>query len=109
MRGWHVNALLTSDQLRSLAEAEGFRHESTERLTPYLELRRPRDLAIAALTAPLALLPWHWTRLDPLIGGTALQTCLANGWVEYDLTVFRRSDRTEGACLTGDPVLPSVA
>lgn len=91
VRGWHVNALLTSDQLRSLAEDEGFHHESTERLTPYLELRRPRDLAIAALAAPFALLPWHWTRLDPLIGGTALQTCLANGWVEYDLTVFRRA------------------
>ncbi|SFS05122.1 Methyltransferase domain-containing protein [Microbacterium sp. cf046] len=90
VRGWHVNALLRPADLRSLAEDAGFRHESTERLTPYLELRRPRDRAIAVLTAPLALLPLHWARLDPLVGGTALQTCLANGWVEYDLTVFRR-------------------
>ncbi len=28
VRGWHVNALLTSDRLRSLAEDEGFHHES---------------------------------------------------------------------------------
>ena len=91
VRGWHVNALLTPDQLGTLAEDVGFHHESTERLTPYLELRRPRDRVIAAFTAPLAALPWHWTRLDPLIGGTALQTCLVNGWVDYDLMVFRRT------------------
>ena len=88
VRGWHVNALLRPDELTSLAGHAGFRHESTERLTPVFELRRPRDLAIAAFTAPIALLPWHWTRLDPLIGGTALQTCLANGWVDYELLVF---------------------
>ncbi len=91
VRGWHINALLTLDELRAMGERAGFTHESTDRLTPYLELRRPRDVAIAALVAPLGLLPWRWTRVDPLLGGTALQTCLANGWVDYNLTVFRRA------------------
>jgi len=89
-RGWHANTLLAPHELAAMAERAGFVHESTERLTPYLELRRPRDVAIAALIAPLGLLPWRSTRLDPLIGGTALQTGLAKGWIEYDLTVFRR-------------------
>lgn len=92
VRGWHINTLLTLEELRVLAEREGFTHVSTERLTPFLELRRPRDLAIAALVTPLGRLPWRLTRLDPLVGGTALQTCLAHGWVDYNLTVFRAGD-----------------
>lgn len=88
--GWHVNALLTADELRETAEAAGFVHQSSHDLTPYLELRRPRDRVIAALVASVSRLPWRWTRLDPLIGGTALQTCLVNGWIGYELMVFRR-------------------
>lgn len=90
-RGWHINTLLTGDEVQQLAHAAGFAHESTMDLSPYLELRRPRDRAIAALLAPAAWLPWRWTRLDPLLGGTALQTCLANGWLGYDVMVFRRT------------------
>lgn len=90
-RGWHANTLLTPGELRSMAERAGFVLESTERLSAYLELRRPRDVAIAVLIAPLGVLPRRSTRLDPLIGGTALQTGLAKGWIDYDLTVFRRT------------------
>ncbi|NYE20461.1 SAM-dependent methyltransferase [Microbacterium immunditiarum] len=90
VRGWHANTLLTPEELRAMAARAGFVHVSAERLTPYLELRRPRDVAIAALIAPLGVLPWRSTRLDPLIGGTALQTGLAKGWIDYDLAVFRR-------------------
>ncbi len=90
VRGWHINTLVSPDELREMAEREGFAQESAMRLTPYLELRRPRDRAIAALIAPFDLLPWRSTRLDPLIGGAALQSCLANGWLDYALVVFRR-------------------
>lgn len=89
-RGWHVNTLLTPDELRARAAAAGLAWESTEDLTPYLELGRPRDRLIAALTAPARWLPIRSTRLDPLLGGTALQTCLSKGWMGYELTVFRR-------------------
>jgi SAM-dependent methyltransferase len=89
-RGWHVNSLLTQEELRRTASAAGFAHEATTDLSPYLELRRVRDRAIAMLVAIVGWLPMRSTRLAPLVGGSALQTCLANGWIAYDLTVFRR-------------------
>lgn len=90
-RGWHLNSLLTADELRRTAEAAGFAHESTRDLTPFLELGRPRDRAIAALATAVGWLPWRVARLDPFLGGAALQTCLARGWVSYELAVFRRT------------------
>ena len=94
--GWHVNSLLTPAELRAAAAAAGFAHIATTDLTPYLELRRPRDRAIAALAA---LVGWMSAiagdtrlsmRLAPLLGGSALQTALANRWIEYHFAVFRR-------------------
>lgn len=90
-RGWHINSLMTTDELRKLATRAGFAAESTVDLTPYLELGRPRDRVLSALMTPMSWLPWQSTRLDPLIGGTALQTCLANGWIQYTLNVFRKA------------------
>ena len=48
-RGWHINTLLEPDQLRQVALRAGFRHVSTLDLSPYLEIGRPRDRAIAIL------------------------------------------------------------
>jgi len=90
-RGWHVNTLITGEALREQAAAAGFVHEATTDLTSWLELNRPRDRAIALLTALLGWLPLERTRLGHLIGGTALQTGLSRGWLGYDLAVFRRS------------------
>ncbi len=90
-RGWHINTLLGQDELRTLARAAGFEHHSTVDLSPWLEVRRPRDRAIALLDALLGWLPLG-ERFDYLAGGSALQQCLARGWIEYDLTVFRRSE-----------------
>jgi SAM-dependent methyltransferase len=89
-RGWHINSLLTAAELQALASAAGFAHESTTDLTPMLELRRPRDRAIGVLTSLVSWMPVLSTRLAPLVGGHALQTCLARGWIGYDLAVFRR-------------------
>jgi SAM-dependent methyltransferase len=88
-RGWHINSLVTSGRLRSLAADAGFVHESTTDLTPFLELQRPRDRAIGVLVGMVAWMPVVSTRLAPLVGGHALQTALARGWVAYELTVFR--------------------
>jgi hypothetical protein len=44
--------------------------------------------------AMLALLGWYprvARRFDYVSGGSALQTCLENRWVGYDLALFRRS------------------
>lgn len=85
--GWHVNSLLEAGELRSLAGESGFEHESTEDLSSYLELRRARDRILAIF----AWLPLEETRFGPLIGGSALQKSLANGWIGYDLMVFTRA------------------
>jgi SAM-dependent methyltransferase len=90
-RGWHINTLLAPEDLHALAVAAGFEHESTTDLSPYLELGRLRDRIVDALAGPIERLPWRWSRLDPWLGGGALQTCLRNGWLGYDLVVFRSS------------------
>jgi SAM-dependent methyltransferase len=73
--GWHVNALLHQDELRTFADAAGFEHHSTLDLTPALELRRVRDRVIGVLGSVCDL-----------------QQCLARGWVGYDLSVFQRRE-----------------
>ena len=91
-RGWHVNTLLQPDDLQALARAAGFDHLSTTNLSPMLETRRTRDRAIGLLAGVLEHLPFGRDRFGHLAGGSALQTCLAHGWVGYDLAVFQRTD-----------------
>lgn len=88
-RGWHINTLLTRDDMIAMARTAGFEHESSADLTPLLELDRPRDRAIAVSVALLKWLPYAGDRYDYVIGGDALQTCLANGWIRYEVNVFR--------------------
>lgn len=89
-RGWHINTLLSAEQLRSLAAAAGFVHQSTTDLSPYVEIGRVRDRAFDLLAAAVERLPWRWPALDPWLGGSALQACLRHGWVGYDFVVLRR-------------------
>jgi len=88
-RGWHVNALLDRQTLHALAASHGFAHDSTMDLSPYLELGRPRDRVLNAVLPLLNLLPINAGRLDYLVGGSALQQCLARGWVAYEMATFR--------------------
>jgi SAM-dependent methyltransferase len=89
-RGWRINTLLCRDELRELARTAGFEHESTIDLSPALEIRRVRDRAINVLGAVADWMPFGTNRIDYLLGGSALQECLARGWVGYDLAMFRR-------------------
>jgi tocopherol O-methyltransferase len=88
-RGWHINALLDRDTLIRMAGAAGFEHESTMDLTPLIEIARVRDKLIAGGVALLKWLRVNPGRFDYVIGGDALQTCLTNGWIGYELNVFR--------------------
>jgi cyclopropane fatty-acyl-phospholipid synthase-like methyltransferase len=92
-RGWHVNTLLERAEVRSLARAAGFEHESTVDLTPHLELHRLRDRIGDVMLRLFGSLPFVAGRFDYLSGGIALQTCLARGWIGYDLALFRRLGR----------------
>lgn len=96
-RGWHLNTLLHPCELRALAERAGFEHLSTEDLTPHLRLGRPRDRVAALFVALCGWLPLDRTRFGHLVGGTALQTCLAKGWMGYDLALFRRTALPEAS------------
>ena len=95
-RGWHLNTLLHPHELRELAGRAGFEHLSTDDLTPHLRLGRPRDRVAAAFVGVFRWLPLDRTRFGHLVGGTALQTCLARGWIGYDLALFRRTAHPEG-------------
>lgn len=90
MRGWHLNSLLAPDQVSELAAAAGFSLESRTDLSPYLERPTLRDRLVDAL---LGRLPLDRTPLGPVLGGTALVTCVANGWTGYELWVFTRGAR----------------
>ena len=92
-RGWHINTLLCRQELRDLAQAAGFEHEWTLDLSPALEVRRTRDRAISMLAAVADWIPFGARRIDYLVGGAALQECLLNGWIGYDLAVFRKWGR----------------
>lgn len=87
--GWHINTLVTNEELTRIATRVGFAHEETLNLSPYLELGRVRDRAVDAVAPLLERLPWRWRRLDPWLGGSALQECLRQGWLGYDLVTFR--------------------
>ncbi len=93
-KGWHVNALLSREEIVKLAVRAGFSHEGTVDLSADLELHRPRDRAVRWLLGPLSWLPLHRTRFGYLQGGTALQTCLSRGWIGYDFIRFRRQEGT---------------
>ncbi len=90
-RGWHVNALLDPAALQALAATHGFSHETTVDLSAYLELGRTRDRVMNALLPLLNLLPRIAGRFDYVSGGSALQECLRQGWVGYEMATFRRA------------------
>lgn len=88
--GWHAPGLMRHSRFLSLCEEVGYAAVSDVDLTPYLELGRPRDMAIRALMSAFGWLPFTapiWTNMR---GGDALQICLRSGWIEYRLSTFRR-------------------
>jgi cyclopropane fatty-acyl-phospholipid synthase-like methyltransferase len=91
-RGWHINTLLSGEELLNIARAAGFEHEWTLDLSHALEVRRTRDRAINVIAAVADWIPFAAERLDYLLGGAALQECLINGWIGYDLAVFRKRE-----------------
>ena len=76
----------------ALAAAAGLAPVRDDDLTPYLELRRPRDRALALLVAAARPLPLRGDYWRSLVGGDALQRCLGSGLLAYRLLVLRRAD-----------------
>lgn len=98
-RGWVAGNLETEREARELAATAGFTHAETIDLTPYLEIRRPRDYAAGALMRCLGWLPIQNSYWLMLYGGHAAQVCLKRGWVKHLFVVWRRDGAGPG---TGD-------
>jgi SAM-dependent methyltransferase len=89
--GWRVGSLITAECGRELARDAGFSPVEDLDLTPYLELRRPRDRAVGllmALTRPMPIAGEYWRSLA---GGDALQHALGSGALHYRFLRFERS------------------
>jgi SAM-dependent methyltransferase len=89
--GWRIGSLLTVAEVRAAAEPYGLVLTGDRDLTPYLELRRPRDRWIGLLvTAGRPFRPSgdYW---QSLVGGNALQWCLRHGALRHRLLRFVRT------------------
>ncbi len=90
-QGWVLSSLMSLAQADERARQAGFSREEALDLTPYLELGRPRDWAIALLVRGLGWLPIPGSYWSMLSGGDAAQACLKRGWVKYQFVVWRRN------------------
>jgi len=91
-RGWVAKNVCTEDEANERAARAGFTHVETIDLTPYLEIRRPRDYAIGLLMRGFGWLPIENNYWLMLYGGHALQVGLKRGWMKYAVMVWRRND-----------------
>jgi cyclopropane fatty-acyl-phospholipid synthase-like methyltransferase len=86
--GWRAGALHTVSDVEALARREGLALVEDHDLTPYLELRRPRDLVITLALKLGRLLALDGPYIASLRGGDALQLALKSGALAYRLLVF---------------------
>ena len=89
-RGWRVASLVTVEHLAELAATAGLTLTDDRDLTPYLQLRRPRDRAIGVFVAATRRFPRRSDYWWSLAGGDALQRCLAADLIAYRLLTFRQ-------------------
>lgn len=92
-RGWRASSLLSPNAVDALALEHGLELVEDRDLTPFLELDRPRDRALAlfiALTRPVSSMN---VGLESHLGGNALRQCLKRGLVAYRYRVFRASQQ----------------
>ena len=87
--GWRIGSLVTVDRLRSLAAGHGLTLARDLDLTPWLELRRPRDRFISVLVALARVARPGGDYWRSLVGGNALQLALLHGLLSYRFLEFR--------------------
>jgi SAM-dependent methyltransferase len=92
--GWKAHSLPGPSELGRVVGNVGFVGQASRDLTPFVELGRPRDYAIALLTRGLGWLPVRGSYWSMLKGGDALQRCLKRGMVRYRFCVWRKTGAT---------------
>jgi cyclopropane fatty-acyl-phospholipid synthase-like methyltransferase len=89
-QGWLTHSLMTPGRASAYAERAGFHLLKDLDLTGYLELGRPRDRLIRALLASCRFIPVPGHAFRSLVGGSALQTALGCGLIDFRFVVWRR-------------------
>lgn len=88
--GWHAGSLLTVEQVREVAARHGLTVVREVDLTPFLELRRPRDRWIGLLVRAGRVFGPTGPYWQSLVGGNALQRALIHGLLSYRFLELRR-------------------
>jgi hypothetical protein len=88
--GWVAPSTVTSDEAHAAAEQAGFELQTNLDLTPFLELRRPRDRALSLAVSLTRGLPIPGYRWRSLVGGNALQMALLSGLMEHRFMTWKR-------------------
>lgn len=87
--GWLAPSVITVTQADAFASPFGYRQVKNINLTKFLDLRRPRDLFVAAAVAFGRHLPMSGYRWRSLVGGNALQAALLAGLIEFRFVSWR--------------------
>jgi cyclopropane fatty-acyl-phospholipid synthase-like methyltransferase len=91
-RGWKIGTLVTVDSACETARPVGFTLIRVLDLTPFLRLRRPRDILISFLVSTGKYLSYHGGEYwSALVGGNALQLATSSGALSYQYLVFERN------------------
>lgn len=85
--GWHLQSLISVDQVQHLAARAGFQLVQKKNLTHYLEPTHPLLRKVQHLLGS-ALRKTAWG--SSMYGGSALQVCQENSWTVYMFLVFEK-------------------
>jgi SAM-dependent methyltransferase len=93
--GWQVGTLIDCESVRQTAFRYGFSLSEEKDLSPFLELRRPRDRLIHLLLPLLRPLFGKTPFVQNMDGGDALQELLLKGVLTHRFFRFRRTQPSE--------------
>jgi tocopherol O-methyltransferase len=85
--GWHLQSLMTVEEVLRIASRRGFKLVERTDLTAYL---RPASHLIRALQRLAGTTLRNSTWGASMYGGSALQICQQNGWTEYLFLVLEK-------------------
>lgn len=88
--GWMAGSLLSVERADQIAKKLGFRLVSSQNLTPYMRIGRPRDKAIGLMVAVAGRWMQKSTYFKMMHGGYAKQQCLKQDLLRYQMLVWEK-------------------
>ncbi len=89
-RGWRASSLMRPQAIDAIAAVHRLELVEDRDLTSYLELDRPRDIAIHAIISLGRAMRLESEGFMALAGGDALRDCLKGGLMSYRFRVWRK-------------------